>query len=142
MSSNLWNYEAGRHHFSNDLFKELYINSKIGNFLEIGNAEKNFFLVGPKGSGKTLFLNFKSFLYRNTEEFAGYKFSPALELCENIMIENDLFSKDDVLKYENLEIWEKIWLFTLLLLACKAFEIKIPDSIDKLIQNATKASTI
>jgi len=139
---NPWSYDAGSIHYNMKLKDELYLNAKIDNYLLVGDHDHQFVLIGPKGIGKTLFINMKSFLYKNKLESKGFQIYPMGTLCENLIIPNELFSKEDLLKFSNYDSWKKIWLFTLSVIICNTSQIDIPKEIKDSIDNSNSCSTI
>ncbi|MCB0535211.1 MAG: TIR domain-containing protein, partial [Saprospiraceae bacterium] len=111
-------------------------------YLNVGDHDHNFFLVGAKGTGKTLFLNFKSYLYNYHLKEHGLKKHPSNQLCENLIIYNETFSKDDLIKFSTSEIWTKVWTFTLMCVACKTGSIELPEPVKNLIGRNTSVSSI
>ena len=82
-----------------------------------------------KGLGKSLLLRYKSFLYRaNHEDFI---FIPAKGLTENASIRYNTFSKEHLLTYQKLPLWEDIWAFILPYIVCQAANIEINEAIKK-----------
>jgi len=137
-----WNYEAGTITFSLTIKDELYFNTKIENYLHIGEHDKQFILIGPKGIGKTLFIQLKSFEYRENLKKDGFKIYPANSLCENLLIPKELLSKEDLLKFSTFDYWEKIWLFALTIIACQTTDIELPQELSNLIDNSKSCSAI
>jgi hypothetical protein len=109
-----WSYEAQG--FTPDEDSEKYINltpPKIKKFLSINKHDKNFFLLAPKGNGKTLLIKYKSYLYFNNSD--NTRDRPFLnELVENIVLGLTSFSAKDVSKFSELPIWVRIWTFSIL----------------------------
>ncbi|MBK6861285.1 MAG: TIR domain-containing protein [Saprospiraceae bacterium] len=137
-----WNYEAGTINYSLLTEEDLYFNSIIDSYLEIGNHDKKFVLIGPKGIGKTLFIQYKSHLYRENLKEKGFKIYPQNTFCENLMIPNERLSKEDLLKFSTIDFWEKIWLFTLSVIFCKTNELELPEEIIDIIDNSNSCSSI
>jgi len=137
-----WNYEAGTINYSLLKKEDLYFNALIDNYLEIGDHDKQFMIYGPKGIGKTLFIQLKSHLYRRELKDKGFNIYPKNSFCENMVIPNELLSKDDILKFSNYDFWEKIWLFTLCVIACKTKDIKLPEDVIDYIDNSNSCSAI
>lgn len=138
-----WNFDAGSIYYSKNLYDEVYINRQIKNYLNVSDHDHNFFLVGPKGIGKTLFLNFKSYLYNEKLKNNGVKKYPSGQnLCENLSIKYDLFSKEDLLKFSTSEIWSKIWFFTLCVISCQTNDIELPEELNKKIDYSKSLTSI
>jgi hypothetical protein len=140
-----WVQDAGNITISDQTKQYLLTNAQIERFLNVGNHEKKFFLIGAKGLGKTLFLKYKRYLYQNSDNFGSYQFHPSNEeLCENLLIDHANISKEDVLKFRETNLWERIWIFCFSLIACKASQqkdIKIPQELEDMFPSFT-ASTI
>ena len=101
-------------------------------------------MVGPKGVGKTLFLNLKSYLYRNDFKDSGIYFYPSSgQLCENLILDNNLLSKDDLIRFQNDSTWTKIWRLILSIIASRVAHKPIEvDALKQLIGNAKSISTL
>jgi hypothetical protein len=137
-----WKFDAGTIIYSNDLYEYLYFNENINKYLTIGDHDHNFFLVGAKGTGKTLFLNFKSYLYTQHLNTSGYQKYPEDQLCESLVLSNTTFSKEDLNKFSSSEIWTKVWLFILMVIACKTNGIQLSVEIDNLINKNNTVSSL
>ncbi len=119
-----WIFDSDNIDFSKDVENVLLRNDSIDKYLSIEHRDKYLFLVGPKGIGKTFLLNYKSYLLRQHHKNE-IQFAPALELAENLMFFFTQFSKDEILKFQSLDIWENIWKFVLLSVSCKTYGIDI-----------------
>ena len=137
-----WNYEAGTLTYSLNTKDELYFNEIIDNYLQIGEHDKQFVLIGPKGIGKTLFIQLKSYQYRELLIKEGFRVYPSNTLTENLLIPNELLGKGDLLKFSSYDFWEKIWIFTICVIACQGKEIDLPEAISDLIDNSRSCSAI
>lgn len=137
-----WKYEAGTLVYSISLKDEIYTNKTIKDYLKIGDHDHKFILLGPKGIGKTLLINLKSKLYNEELLNKGFNIYPKNSLCENLLIPNEMLSKDDLLKFTNYDVWKKIWLFTLSVIACNTMGIPLPDKIKDSIDNSNTCSLI
>ncbi len=127
-----WQYDSGKIRYSAELINDIYVNRLIKNYLRTGNHDHNFVLVGPKGIGKTLFLNLKSYLYRNDSHDKGLLFYPSSgQLCENLMLDNNQLSKKDLLRFSGYSIWAKIWRLVLSIIACQVNHVR--EEEDKLL---------
>lgn len=137
-----WQFESGAIHYSTNLKNDIYINRIIQNYLEIGNHDHNFLLVGPKGIGKTLFINLKSHTYRQNFTNRGVQFYPySGQLCENLILDNNLLSKEDLLRYAKENNWIRIWRLVLSIIACQTTNITLEDPIiQKLCGNTNRTS--
>lgn len=97
-----WNLDAYRAFKKGVTEDELLINRPIKDFLE---QENKFFLIGSKGLGKTIFLRYKSYLLH--EEYGdSIQFNESnKELTENLNIHPSTFSKEELLKFNSLDLW-------------------------------------
>ncbi len=134
-----WIFEANNFDFSGDVERVLYRNELINKYLNIGHRDKMLFLVGPKGIGKTFLLCYKSFLFRK-QHANEIKFSPSNELTENLIVYFSQFSKEEIEKFQTPELWENIWKFTLMAVACKTFGIKVEDNLNHMEQDFSNVS--
>jgi hypothetical protein len=119
-----WIFEANNFDFSQDVESVLFRNELIDKYLDIGHRDKMLFLVGPKGIGKTFLLSYKSHLFRK-QHGTEIKFSPAKELTENLIVYFSQFSKEEIAKFQTPDLWENIWKYSLMAVACKTFGIEI-----------------
>lgn len=130
-----WQYESGTLTYNSEILDKIYINKNIKNFLEIGEHDHNLVLIGPKGVGKTLFLNLKSFLIRENYLSKGIKAYPiGSQLCENLMLDNNKLGKRELIRFSELSLWNKIWRLAISLIACKTLGMHIENrSLNELI---------
>ncbi len=131
-----WQFESGTLRYSTDLLEEIYRNKIIDDYLRIGNHDHNFVLVGPKGIGKTLFLNLKSYLYRNEFKDKGIFFYPRSgQLCENLILDNNLLSKEDLLRFTDVFTWSKVWRLILSVVTCQTVHLSFEeDEMDETLR--------
>lgn len=136
-----WIFESGNIDFSKDVENILLRNENIDKYLSTDHRDKYLFLVGPKGIGKTFLINYKSHLLRlqHNEEI---KFAPQTELSENLMIFFSQFSKDEINKFQSSDIWENIWKYSLLAVACKTSGIEIEDILNLSENDFSKVSNV
>ncbi len=139
-----WQFDGGAVQYSAGLKENVYINRIIRNYLEVGNHDHNFLLVGPKGIGKTLFINLKSHTFRNTFKNKGIHFYPyGGQLCENLVLDNNLLSKEDLLRFANDNVWTRIWRLVLSITACRAAGVSCEDPVIKqLVSSSNSVSTL
>ena len=142
MKTKAWTFDAGSVVYSMDLKNELYYNDKIINYLQIGDHDHQFFLIGPKGLGKTLFINMKSYLYRQQLEKTGFVVYPKVALCENLIVPSESLSKDDLLKFSTYDMWNRVWLFTLSVMVCITANIELTEEINVKINKSNTCSSI
>lgn len=114
-------------------------NSSISNFLNTKNDQK-FFVIAPKGYGKTLLLKAKSHIYREKKE--DYVFIPKNDLCEKLTYQTVSFSVDDLNKYRLTTHWTELWKLSLSILILRNVNIILPDKIQKVIGKTNKLSDI
>jgi len=139
---NPWIADAGGISPDEDLSNYIYKNDLIEKYLQIGDHERNFILLAPKGLGKTLILNYKSYLYRHLDHLKGYKFSPDDQLSENLSIITPQLSKEELLNFQDLPLWIKIWHFTLYVLLYRTHNLKLPQKLESIFKGADRASII
>ncbi|HVD98085.1 MAG TPA: toll/interleukin-1 receptor domain-containing protein [Cytophagaceae bacterium] len=124
-----WIFEANNFDFSQDVESVLFRNELIDKYLNIGHRDKMLFLIGPKGIGKTFLLSYKSFLFRKAHN-AEIKFSPTNELTENLIVYFSQFSKEEIAKFQTPDLWENIWKFALMAVACKTYGLNIEEKLE------------
>lgn len=128
--------------FDENTTNYIYLNSRINNYLEVGPHEKKFFLVGGKGLGKTLLLRYKSYLY-HTKLGGSYKFNTSQsQLTDNLDINYDTFSREELFQFQRFEIWDKIWSLALWILAFRTYELDIPLELERIIDGAEQITPI
>lgn len=93
-----------------NLSKYIVITPPITSYLNDRN--KKFFIVAPKGLGKTLLLKIKSQKIRN--ENPGYKLIPEDRLCEKFSTVSLSISSKELNSFNNREVWDKVWELALL----------------------------
>jgi len=114
-----WQYESGTFIYNETTLNHILLNKNIENFLEIGEHDHNLFLIGPKGTGKTLFLNLKSYLTRQKYKDQGIKIYPERRLCENLLLDNRTLGKEELIRFTDMALWNKIWRLVLSLIVCR-----------------------
>ena len=125
-----WQFDAGAITYNTDPSKDLLMTKEIRSFLLTGDRDHKFVLMGPKGVGKTLLINLKSWYYRHNSDGESYGIYPRSEqLCENIQIESRMLSIEALLNVSKSSLWEGIWFFILGVLACRTTNIDIPEEI-------------
>ncbi|MEM1118895.1 MAG: hypothetical protein AAGJ18_00515, partial [Bacteroidota bacterium] len=139
-----WQFESGTFQYNEKTLENVYINRNIENFLDIGDHDHNLILVGPKGVGKTLFLNLKSYLTRNEQKGKGKKIYPASgQLCENLMLDNRTLGKREIISFIELSLWEKIWRLLISLICCKVTNTRIENiALKRLLEDGNSFSTL
>lgn len=111
----------------------IYVNNNIREYLHKNNSNK-FFLVGRKGVGKSLLLAYKSHLFREKYFGDSYKYVPkSKSLVESLAIDYESFSKDQLIKFQDIKIWKSIWTFILLFIVCKSQDLDIEEDITSIV---------
>ncbi|MCB0706793.1 MAG: ATP-binding protein [Saprospiraceae bacterium] len=119
----------------------LYINEAIKRYLGTTERDEIFFLVGPKGIGKTTLLRQKSHLYRQKP---GMKFNAnSNELVEYLTASPPSFSKDELLKFKSLDLWERIWRYCLRIIALKTADLtEVSKEVRPLLTNSLRITSL
>lgn len=104
-------------------------------FLRHGTEDRKYFVVAPKGLGKTFLLKVKSKFYRAST--SGYKCIPSdTELVEKLTSTRVSFSKEQLGKFKQIETWEKTWELSLLIMILRNFNIELPPDLKNTIGEA------
>ena len=138
-----WKYEADAFTPDDDYEDYIIMNERIRKYLDVTKREKDsdFFLIAPKGLGKTLLLRTKAHIYAKT--FKGeIKLSKTDQLTENLLIRYRTFSKEDLIKFSELELWVDIWTFTLILVVLDTMDIKVHSKLSEQFENMSVSSII
>ena len=137
---NAWNIDADAISLiEKDISRFVVMNNEIEEYLNIGARDQKYFIVAPKGFGKTLLLKAKSFKYRST---SGFRCIPKT-LCEKMVSRNIPFSASDLNTYKEKGIWEDIWTLCLHLFIIKNLGgIEIPAPLAKKIGDADSLTDI
>jgi hypothetical protein len=107
----------------------------VESFLKHGAEDRKYFVVAPKGLGKTFLLKVKSKFYRATT--SGYKCIPSdAELVEKLTSTRVSFSKEQLGKFKQIETWEKTWELSLLIMILRNFNIELPPDLKNTIGEA------
>lgn len=108
----------------------------------VGEGDNLFFLIGPKGSGKTHLLLCKSYQYHHSEKGKGYRFNvDSRQLVEYAEFQRNTLSEEDLEKFRNPELWKSIWALCLLIIAFKSAEIQLDSKINRRIESLLGEST-
>ncbi len=134
-----WNLDAYRYFYGQTTEEHLLLNKPIKEFLD---NDDQFFLVGAKGLGKTLFLRYKSYRYREKYGEAIKFNSSHTELTENLNLHPDTFTKEELLKFRDKSLWQLIWELALWVTVFRIFNIPINPRLEKLVDGAKQLSTI
>jgi TIR domain len=97
----------------------------IEEFLICGSDDTKYFVVGPKGLGKTFLLKVKSKFYR--ENISGYHCLPSGggELVEKLTSIRVSFSKQELGSFKQIETWEKLWELSLFTMILRSFGVEL-----------------
>src|ERR1044072_1812683 len=109
----------------------------VAGFLKYGSDDRKYFVVAPKGLGKTFLLKVKSKFYR--ENISGYKehcIPSGDELVEKLTNMRVNFSKEELGKFKRIETWEKTWELSLFTMILRNFGVEIPSDLVNVIGEA------
>jgi hypothetical protein len=134
-----WSFEADLVRLSHDRdldsFK-LVQNKAVEAFVGQIDRDSRFFVVAPKGVGKTLLLKYKSVRYRT--EKADFVFIPPLELCEKLSsTPSDIaLAADDLAVFTTRNHWQDIWTLCLSSVILKETGGRIPNALGAIFGDA------
>lgn len=134
-----WNLDAYRNYDGDTTEEHLLVNKPIREFLD--NDDK-FYLIGAKGLGKTLFLRYKSYRYHEKYHDSVRFNTGQNELTENLRIHPDTLSKEELLRFRDLSIWQLIWELTLWIVVFRLYNQPMSTALEKLIGQSKELSTI
>lgn len=134
-----WNLDAYRTFIGGATEDQLLVNRPIREFLDY---EDKFLLVGAKGLGKTLFLRYKSYLFHTRYGDAMQFNESNTELTENLNIQPNTFSKEELLQYQDVEIWQLVWQLALWIMIFRIRKLPINGKLEKIVDKAEQLSTI
>lgn len=111
--STAWQVDASYIRVSGDIDpKNLLITTEINNFLDI-ERDTIFFIVAPKGFGKTLFLRYKRLLYQEKYHSTSSEKSSIILIPKNQLVDkhagNIIFNKSKINLFKTQANWDKIW---------------------------------
>ncbi len=113
---------------------------KINKYLEVGSNDDQFFLIGPKGLGKTMLLRYKSWLYHKD---GSYKCNTtSKQLTESLSIRYGTFSKEELSGFREVEIWEDIWKFCLMIVVIRTYGLEIDRRLSDMLHGVTDLSSL
>ncbi|MBL0317407.1 MAG: hypothetical protein IPP69_17235 [Flavobacteriales bacterium] len=144
-SSSAWQYEADFIKMGDNLnIAKIVRTVDIDEFLSWSRRSENkFFVVAPKGLGKTLLLKAKSKIIRDAMDFSGptkkeIVFIPESELCEKVAINPGVFTFNQVQNLIDVVNWKRVWLQTIVVSVACACGLELPVAFAKLFKTAPK----
>lgn len=119
----------------------LVTNPVIIDYLDIERDSK-YFIVAPKGYGKTLLMKAKSHKIRSKSK-AGSLYIPQGQLCENLSTYKPRISLEEINQFKDRQIWEEIWQMCFLVLIIKRHSPEqLPDEVASLFGRAEEIDEI
>lgn len=112
--------------------------NEINTFLVSGIENSKFFIIGPKGLGKTLLLKLKSLQLREKS----FQTLPRTLLCEKLEEINQQFDYGDLRDLETERMWKVIWELCICCWILRSYNHPLPEEISKIIKNANTLSLI
>jgi hypothetical protein len=141
VSRNAWTFDADnidiRDITPDNIYQYVVRTPAVESFLRYGAEDRKYFVVAPKGLGKTFLLKVKSKFYR--ENVSGYKhhcIPSGDELVEKLTSIRVSFSKEELGKFRRIETWEKTWELSLLTMMLRNFNTELPSALEALIGEA------
>lgn len=113
-------------------------NDRIDSFVDEHTSDTKFFLVAPKGVGKTLLIKLKSALHRKHRP--SYTFIPRNELCDRMTVARLSLARDEIQAFVTRAIWEEIWTVCLSCAVLKAVDGQLPEPFATLFKDASSVS--
>src|SRR4051812_20617817 len=107
-----WTFEANnidlRDINAENIYQFVVRTPAVEEFLKCGSDDIKYFVIGPKGLGKTFLLKVKSKFYRS---MSGYHCIPSGggELVEKLTSIRVSFSKAELGSFKRIDTWEKTW---------------------------------
>lgn len=138
-----WKFEADAFTPDDDYEQYIIMNERIKKYLDVAKNEKdtNFFLIAPKGLGKTLLLKTKAHLYKKLFK-TDIKFAKTDQLTDNLSIKYSTFSREELIKFSDLALWTNIWTFTLILVILDTMDIDFNTQLKKRFKYISISSII
>jgi hypothetical protein len=132
--SRSWDPDADAINISDDWNAIVLVDTpRCMEFLSSADHDKKFFIVAPKGYGKTLLLKHKSHLYRDTK--TGAVFIPETQLCEKLgQMTMPLSVQTSV--FHQYDFWTSAWLLGLMVLVHRRYDLTLPSPISKVVARA------
>ncbi len=137
-----WNTDANTIKLKDldDLERHIVYNQSIRTYLKTDENDCKYFIVAPKGFGKTLLLKAKSKQYRAK---SGFKCIPVNDLSERLVELDTHFSIKELNKYKRIDVWRMIWTLALhLLIVQNLMPEKLPKKLEPLLGKAKKLKDI
>lgn len=123
-----WSIDASEINPSEIPTDYIFKNQTIKDYLDPSSHERKLFLIGSKGCGKTLLLRFKAYHYlkkMNTDSSNGLIISGSDELVESLSFQTRTLSAKDIMALVDITLWQKIWQFSIALLALRKLDIEL-----------------
>lgn len=133
-----WSYDASELKPQDITEAYIFKNLTIEDYLNAGSHERKLFLIGPKGSGKTLLLRYKAYKYwqkLEADEVKTYQTSESNELVESLEFKIRTLSEKELIKLSNHHAWSEIWAFAISLIILRRCKIRLPEKYEKKINN-------
>lgn len=111
----------------------IYRNNTIEEYLSASTHDKRLFLIGSKGSGKTLLLRFKAFKYQEKENKSPGN-SARNQMVENLDFNFSTLSEKELEQLGEYNTWVNIWDFTISLFILRKTKIGLPEDQKELDQ--------
>lgn len=135
-----WTFEANnidlRDINADNIFDQFIVHTPaVEEFLKCGSEDIKYFVVGPKGLGKTFLLKVKSKFYR---ELSGYHCIPSGggELVEKLTSIRVSFSRAELGSFKRIDTWEKTWELSIFTMILRNFNVEMPLELKKIIGEA------
>jgi hypothetical protein len=136
-----WTFDADNIDIRNitqeNIYQYVVRTPAVESFLRYGSEDRKYFVVAPKGLGKTFLLKVKSKFYR--EGVSGYKhhcIPSGDELVEKLTSIRVSFSKEELGRFRRIETWEKTWELSLLTMILRNFDIELPSELNAILHEA------
>lgn len=132
---NPWNIDADSIDDPNTSLS-LIRNAQVDEFVVPSEQGSHFFVVAPKGLGKTLLLKAKSIRYRN--ERPGYRFIPETQLCEKLapVSHASSFSREELNSFVELAQWRDLWVMCLMMVILRRVNQPLSSEINSVFGHA------
>ncbi|SER23794.1 hypothetical protein [Neolewinella agarilytica] len=126
----------------------IYRDDIIDDFLDPDPDNRLFFLVGPKGCGKTLLIHYKAYLYFNSYEDDRnnlQEVNASRDLVESLDFSEETLTQVGIKELQSVTVWNKVWEFAIMLVVLRKSKVGLPEElkhIEKQFRNARSLSTI